>query len=312
MAIRTDSAGLRALNVTVRTTFFGAFNASEGYMPWYQRVSAIVPSTSTSNLYPFSVDSGAVREFGDERVVNSLKLGDYQLTNKKYELTYGINRDWLDDENTGAIQAALMKIRSGAAKFRQHPDSLIAAVIAANPTSLDGTALFSATHRVDPLDSSSTAWSNLRTTRALTADNLAKARAEMLSYRDASGDYMAANATLLIVPPSLEFTARKLTQAEMVPSTAGTASESNILRGTFEILVLPQLEAQSTTTWYLADVSDPNDRPFIFQTRRPLEVVSKFSIDDDNVFEREKYVWGASVRYVAGAGNPYKIAKYTA
>ena len=247
-----------------------------------------------------------------ERVVNSLQIGEYKLTNKKYELTYGVNRDWLDDENSGALAGALMKIRSGGSKFRQHPDALVASVFAANPVSADGVALFSASHKTNPLDSASASWSNLKSSRDLVADNLAKARAEMMLYRDASGDYMAANATLLIVPPSLEYTARKLTQAEMVPAASGTASETNILRGTFEILVVPQLEAQSSTTWYLADVSDPNDRPFIFQTRAPLEIVAKFSPEDDNVFEREEYIWGARCRYVAGAGNPYKIAKYTA
>ena len=312
MAIKTDSAGLRALNLLVRANFMGAFNSAEGYSPWYTRLAAVVPSTTGGNIYPFSVDSGAVREFDGERVVNSLQIGEYKLTNKKYELTYGVNRDWLDDENSGALAGALMKIRSGGSKFRQHPDALVASVFAANPVSADGVALFSASHKTNPLDSASASWSNLKSSRALVADNLAKARAEMMLYRDASGDYMAANATLLIVPPSLEYTARKLTQAEMVPAASGTASETNILRGTFEILVVPQLEAQSSTTWYLADVSDPNDRPFIFQTRAPLEIVAKFSPEDDNVFEREEYIWGARCRYVAGAGNPYKIAKYTA
>lgn len=55
------------------------------------------------------------------------------------------------------------------------------------------------------------------------------------------------------------------------------------------------------TPWYLMCTKRPL-KPFIFQKRREYEFVSKDSLTDDNVFDRDEYRYGVSARCNAGFG----------
>ncbi|MDP2168400.1 MAG: Mu-like prophage major head subunit gpT family protein [Thermodesulfovibrionales bacterium] len=57
----------------------------------------------------------------------------------------------------------------------------------------------------------------------------------------------------------------------------------------------------AATAWYLLDVSKAV-KPFIFQSRRDVEFVSKDRPDDESVFMRKKYVYGVDRRDNAGFG----------
>ena len=81
-----------------------------------------------------------------------------------------------------------------------------------------------------------------KSTQALTAPNYAAARAAMMSLTNAEGRPLQVRPTLLVVPPSLEGTARTLLNAEVIigDPTAG-GSQTNIWRGSAELLVVPGL-----------------------------------------------------------------------
>lgn len=53
--------------------------------------------------------------------------------------------------------------------------------------------------------------------------------------------------------------------------------------------------------WYLVDNSRPI-MPIIFQDREPAKITPKTSLTDDNVFNRDEFVWGAKRRCAAGFG----------
>lgn len=53
--------------------------------------------------------------------------------------------------------------------------------------------------------------------------------------------------------------------------------------------------------WYLVDNSRPI-MPIIFQDREPAKITPKTSLTDDNVFDRDEFVWGAKRRCAAGFG----------
>lgn len=302
MAIKITTALLEALNTTVRTTFY---NAYEKVQPWYDRITAQVPSGSASNTYPFVVSPGAVREWeSGERIVRGLQLGSYQIFNKRYELTIGINKDQLGDDMTGAL---LLRTRDVADKFRRHPDKMVAAILTSNPLGLDGVALFSVSHPRNPASPvAGEVFANLFGSSGLNATNLARIRAAMMTIRGADGDVLATDPRLIIVPPELELTARKLVFSTIIGD--GGAGVSNVQQGMYQILVVPQLSVDSTSTWYLADVST-EDKPIIMQPRDGLEIVTQFSPSDPGVFNRNEYVWGATVRYGFGPGSPHRIAK---
>lgn len=72
--------------------------------------------------------------------------------------------------------------------------------------------------------------------KPLTADNYAEARAAMTSIRKRNGQVISITPKKLLVPPSLESAALKITNAEN-----GTGGESNVWKGTAETVVIPLL-----------------------------------------------------------------------
>ncbi len=57
----------------------------------------------------------------------------------------------------------------------------------------------------------------------------------------------------------------------------------------------------SGTPWFLID-DTRSILPVIFQDRRPLKFTAKDNLDDDNVFLRNEFVYGADARYNVGYG----------
>lgn len=53
--------------------------------------------------------------------------------------------------------------------------------------------------------------------------------------------------------------------------------------------------------WYLIDTTRVI-KPLIFQDRQPAQIVAKTSLTDDNVFNRDEFVWGVKRRCAAGFG----------
>lgn len=53
--------------------------------------------------------------------------------------------------------------------------------------------------------------------------------------------------------------------------------------------------------WYLIDDSRAI-KPMIFQDREPAKITAKTSLTDDNVFDRDEFVWGAKRRCASGFG----------
>ncbi len=61
--------------------------------------------------------------------------------------------------------------------------------------------------------------------------------------------------------------------------------------------------AGAAPAWYLIDDTRPL-KPIIFQTRKEAVLISKNSVNDDNVFWEKKAIWGMDARYAAGYGFP--------
>lgn len=61
--------------------------------------------------------------------------------------------------------------------------------------------------------------------------------------------------------------------------------------------------AGAAPAFYLIDDTGPL-KPVIFQTRKEAVLISKNSVNDDNVFWEKKAIWGMDARYAAGYGFP--------
>lgn len=77
----------------------------------------------------------------------------------------------------------------------------------------------------------------------LNTTNYAAARAQMGSLKNAEGRPLGISANLLVVPPSLEGTARNILNAQFIigEGTRSSAAVSNVWQGTANLLVVPEL-----------------------------------------------------------------------
>lgn len=292
-------AAIQALQVSFSKIFASAWSETS---EWSSQLATSVPSSTRSNTYGWMARLGSVREWVGPRVLQNLSTHAYTLENKPYELTLGVDRDDIEDDNLGVYSPLMQELARNARKW---PDQQLKTILQAGITGLgfDGVAFFASTHPLNPAGNQS----NNFTSTALDATNYAATRAAMMAYTGEDGEPLGVNPNLLVVPPQLETTARTILNAEMVANAAGTAGISNVLRNSASLLVVPELANQGTT-WYLADTSRPL-KPLIWQLRRAMQLVSLTDMDDPNVFFQKQFVWGVDGRGRAGYGPWFLMAR---
>ena len=161
---------------------------------------------------------------------------------------------------------------------------------------------------------------NAPTDLPLTAENLESALTTISTRKDGEGRPIVLAGAVLMVPPALEMTARRILNAtEIRREVSGvTTVESNYLAGTVRLVVNPWLSvlntgAKAATTWFI--LPDPNSaRPALVQAflrgeeTPDLRVKSDTgnrigggaiapedgSFDDDTVQYRVRHVLGAA------------------
>lgn len=281
--------------------FLAMFNSGLGQAPSnYLKVATVVPSTTKSNEYGWLGKFPKMREWIGDRVINGMMTHGYTIANKAFELTVGVDRDDIDDDNLGIYNPMMVEMGQAAG---EKPDELVFGLLANGHQSLcyDGQNFFDTDHPVlnadgvttasqanlDDNSGSGTRWYLLDTSRALkplifqerkkpnfvsktneTDDNvfdrkeyvygvdsrcaggygfwqqaycsrktldeagLIAAYTAMTSRVGDNGRPLGIKPTLLVVPSSLEFAARKLVNATTLANGA-----DNVMKGVVEVLV---------------------------------------------------------------------------
>lgn len=95
-----NSTTLDNLRTTIRGEFNIAFkNANASSM--YKRLATTIQSSSKTNTYDWLGKFPQMREWVGKRVVKDMGESSYQITNKKYETTLGVERSDIEDDNLG-------------------------------------------------------------------------------------------------------------------------------------------------------------------------------------------------------------------
>jgi len=295
-----NQENLANIYIGLSTVFNAAFQGAPD--PWYPRLAMTVPSSGRSIDYKFLLDFPGMREWIGDRLIKSLEGKNWEVINKDWESTIGVDRNDIEDDQLGLYNPIVAAL---AQEARFHPNQLIADLIIGGGAAdcYDGSYFFATDHPVGESTASnydagaSTAWYLIddsrpvkpfifqsrkpvelvrmdraddlnvfmrrqfyfgvdarytaaygmwqlayKSTQALTPAYYAAARAAMMGLENADGRKLGVKPTLLVVPPSLEATARELLNAEMVigDGTAG-GSKSNIWRNSAEPLVVSEL-----------------------------------------------------------------------
>jgi len=262
---------------------------------WGSKVATTIRSNHGTEVHGWMQRILAMREWDGPRLIQNLVSTDYTLTNKTYELTVGVEVNDIEDDSLGVYEPMFSEM--GRAQ-RKWPDQQLKTVLQGGTTGVGpfGEVFFTTSHALDPAGNQS----NNFTSTALNATNYDNVRAAMTAYTGEDGEPLGVMPNLLVVPPQLEKTAREILNADIIANSAGTAGVTNVLRGSAELLVVPELANQSTT-WYLMDTTK-GIKPLVWQLRQSPSLVSKTSPTDENVFNDDQFLYGSKARGVAGYG----------
>lgn len=209
---------------TLFVAFKAAFAAGLGQAPsQFAVISTRVPSTTSAEEYGWLGAFPNMREWLGDRVINGMATHGYTIRNKSFEMTVGVPRPAIEDDQYGIYTPMMTEMGRAAAA---HPDQLVFNLLAAGNSTLcyDGQNFFDTDHPVIGEDGITVA--------------------SQSNYDDNGG---------------------------------------------------------VGTPWYLLDAGRAL-KPIIFQDRKAPNFVAKTGETDDNVFDRNEYVYGVDSRRNVGFG----------
>lgn len=253
----------------------------------YQQIATTVPSTTRDQSYNWLGQMPQMREWIGEREIQNINAYDYVIKNKKFEMTISVSRDDIEDDTYGAYNPMFQNMGECAAL---HPNKQCYGALMTGFDNLcyDGKPFFSADHPVGKKKIS-----NLGTKR-LSLDAYKAGRTAVMSMVGDKGNSLALVPDLLVVSPACEEMGRQILEAEYMNGS------SNVYKGTAKLLIEPEL-ASKPEQWYLLCTSRAI-KPIIYQERKKIKFVSKTADNDDNVFMKDEFLYGADGRNNVGYG----------
>lgn len=137
---------LKSLMTGFRAEFEQAKAKAE---PSWDKVATRVPSTSKSNTYGWLGQFPRLQEWVGDRQVKDMQAHGYQIENKLFESTVGVQRTDIEDDNLGVYTPMMQEMGYSAAI---HPDELVFELLkdAHNQECYDGQNFFDDEHPIYP------------------------------------------------------------------------------------------------------------------------------------------------------------------
>jgi len=295
---------LNAIFTGFSTEFQRAYDAVQ---PIWPQLASRITSTGSRTVHGFLAKLPRMREWLGDRVIQNAETHAHTIENKNFELTFAVSRNDIEDDSIGVYSPI---IQAYAQQVALYPDDLLLTALMDGESTVcyDGQYFFDTDHPVNKYDSSSASQQNYWSSgKALSAANYTAVRAAMRGFKGEDGKSLRVNPKLLVVPPQLEETAKRIVMADNTDNTAGTAGITNVNKGTAEVLVIEDL-ADEATTWYLLDTTKPV-KPFVFQERQAARFFSDTSPDSESVKMKRQFMFGADTRGNVGHGLWFLAAK---
>lgn len=251
------------------------------------KIATTVPSSTGTEEYGWLGMFPKMREWLGSRVVQSLAAHGYTIKNKDFEMTVGVRRSDIEDDNYGIYSAQFSQMGESA---KRHPDEIVWECLAKgfDAKCYDGNTFFAEKHKVGRKEVSN------KSTEKLSLSAYKAARTAMMSYTNEEGQPLGIIPNLLIVPPQLEAAALEILNTQYIGGTTNPYYKSA------ELHVEPEL-AGHPEAWYLA-CTNRYIKPIIYQERKKIQFTSLTNPKDSNVFWDNEYLYGADGRDAAGYG----------
>jgi len=284
-----NKSTISAVFLSLKTTFMNAF---DGAPSQWELTAMLVPSGSGQNDYTWLSNFPKMRKWIGDKVIKALEAFKYTVVNDDWEATVEVDRNDIEDDNLG-IYAPQAQMAGYSA--RQLPDEIVSDLKnnAFANTCYDGQYFYDTDHSVAgaSVSNKGTAALSAATAAAATA-SYGAARTAIMSVKDDEGRPLGLVPDVLEVPPALEITGKRLVEMDRL-----TDDSPNPYKGTARLVVNPRLT--SATAWFLHCTSMPV-KPFVYQERKAPNFVEQTDAQNDNVFMRKKFRFGAEARAAGG------------
>lgn len=284
-----NKSTISAVFLSLKTTFMNAF---DGAPSQWELTAMLVPSGSGQNDYTWLSNFPKMRKWIGDKVIKALEAFKYTVVNDDWEATVEVDRNDIEDDNLG-IYAPQAQMAGYSA--RQLPDEIVSDLKnnAFANTCYDGQYFYDTDHSVAGASVSNKGTAALSAaTAAAAAASYGAARTAIMSVKDDEGRPLGLVPDVLEVPPALEITGKRLVEMDRL-----TDDSPNPYKGTARLVVNPRLT--STTAWFLHCTSMPV-KPFVYQERKAPNFVEQTDAQNDNVFMRKKFRFGAEARAAGG------------
>jgi len=221
--------------------------------------------------FPFSPVSNAPKDWaeGKDRDFNEAQAFQIEVENKRIapadELEY---MSTLSYDTYGMLSGKLAAIVARAKKLY---DIRLAAKIAAGQTDLgyDGVSFFNTAHPVNPVNAALGTYSNLLVNTALDEAGVIAGLDKLNLVKGWDGELLCIDGVDTVIVPNqaLKVKAMKLANQEIIATVFGAntaaAGVGNELRGAFNVIMFPELNAYDPKAWYIVRSGSQIQRPFI-------------------------------------------------
>lgn len=283
--ILVNASTINTIFTGLKTIFNNALKAQPGN---WQATAMEVQSSGASEDYAWLSRFPMMRKWVGEKFIKSLAAGKYTAVNEDWETTIAVSRNDIEDDRLGIYNTQAQMAGDSASELNDIiVDSLKNGAFTS--TGIDGQYFYDTDHEVNGASVSNKLTAVLSSaTPAAAAAGYGAARIAIMKFTDDEGMPLRLMPDTLEVPPALEATAKKLLEADKLDDNS-----PNPYKGTAKLLVNPALT--SDTAWYMY-VTSKAVKPHIVQMRKRPTFVSQTSTENDDVFMKAEYKFGAEAR----------------
>ncbi len=281
-----NAANLSSIFTGLKTIFNNALKAVPGN---WQKTAMEVPSSGAGEEYAWLSRFPKMRKWIGDKVVKAIEAKKYYKANEDWETTIEVDRNDIEDDKIGIYQPQAMMAGESAGELH---DIIVDDLKnnAFTQTGIDGQYFYDTDHPVGEASVSN------KITAALSAANLAGVNASygalrtaIMSFKDEEGMPLRLVPDTLEVPPALEAVARIICEKDKLQDNS-----PNPYQGTAEVVVNPGLT--SATAYFLHVAKKQSVKPFLVQMRKRPVFVQQTGPENDDVFNRRKFKYGAEAR----------------
>jgi len=280
-----NKTSIESIFTGLKTIFNNVLKAQTGN---WQATAMEVQSNSKSEEYAWLSRFPMMRKWIGDKSIKSLEANNYTKVNEDWETTIAVKRNDIEDDSLGIYNTQAQMAGDSAAEL----NDIIVDDLKNNGftnVGIDGQFFYDTDHEVNGASVSNKLTASLSSASfALANGSYGAARTAMMKFTDEEGMPLRLMPDTLEVPPALEAVANKLINADKLDDNS-----PNPFQGTAKVIVNPALT--SDDAWYLY-ATNKAVKPFIIQMRKRPVFVSQTSMENDDVFNKAEYKFGAEAR----------------